>query len=117
MIHYVIENPVKIKGCVCVRACVLAPSLAVSLTSCRGAPIPQKGGRCCAPVGSASLSLQLCFDIKRVSMLQRGEPTRSEATHSRTDLVPGRYSSFRGPTDGQRNLAVGIDLSDGAKNY
>lgn len=50
-------------------------------------------------------------------MLQRGDPTRSEATDTRTDLVPGRYSSYRGPTDGQRNLAVGINLSAGAKNY
>lgn len=98
--------PKKMRVCVC-----------VALTSCRGAPILQKGGGCCAPVGSVSLSLQLCFDIKNVSMLQSGDPTRSGATDTRADLVPGKYSSYRGPTDGKRNLAVGVNLSAGAKNY
>lgn len=43
---------IKVQGCkdvcVCVRVCArtLARSLAVSLTSCRGAPMPQKGGGC-----------------------------------------------------------------------
>lgn len=98
----------------CVRSWVtLCVCVCVFNVVLRGAFTPERRG----PVGSVSLSLQLCFDIKNVSMLQRGDPTRSEATDTRTALVPGRYSSYRGSTDGKRNLAVGINLSAGAKNY
>lgn len=60
----------------------------------------------------------LGFDIKKsVSMLQRGDTARFEGADTHIELVPGRYSSDRGSTDGQRNIAIGINLSAGARNF
>lgn len=90
----------------------------MSLKSCRGEPILKKGGGCCAPVGGVCLSQQLGVDIKKsVSMLQLGDTARFEGTDTHTELVPDRYSSDRGHTDGQRHIAIGINLSAGARNF
>ena len=94
--------------------------LTVSLKSCRGEPVLKKGGGCCAPVGGVCLSQRLGVDIKKkrsVSMLHRGDTAHFEGTDSQIELVPGTYSSDRGHTDGQRNTAVGINLSAGARNF
>ncbi len=92
--------------------------LTVSLKSCRGEPILKKGGGCCAPVGGVCLSQRLGVDIKRsASMLQRGDTARFEGSDTPIELVPGRYPSDRGHTDGQRHTAVGINLSAGARNF
>ena len=39
-------------------------SLTVSLKSCRGEPVLEKGGGCCAPVGGVRLSQRLGVDIR-----------------------------------------------------
>lgn len=63
------------------------------------------------------MSQQLGVDItKNVSMLQRGDTARFEGTDTRTELLPERHSSDRGHTDGQRHIAIGNNLSAGARN-
>lgn len=50
-------------------------------------------------------------------MLQLGDTARFEGTDTQTEPVPDRYSSDRGHTDGQRHIAIGINLSAGARNF